>query len=189
MSSRQETSNVGELLSDDDIDLYLVDSDSLKWLTHNNEGVIDWAVALELSSFVDAIRSPTGHNGRRFTPSKWVLDVIAARTAGRKGIPPRPPTPEDQVADDWSLIEGLIGMEEVNKIEEIVGDAHNWGSPPAYQAPAAKEWNSPSPAVQLSPAMPRDGIPVVVDPESATTAAALLPWLAIGLALAKKPIN
>ena len=99
------------------------------------------------------------------------------------------PTPEDQVADDWSLIEGLIGMEEVNKIEEIVGDAHNWGSPPAYQAPAAKEWNSPSPAVQPSPAMPQDGIPVVVDPESAATAAALLPWLAIGLALAKKPIN
>ena len=111
-----------------------------------------------------------------------------ARTAGRQGIPLRPPTPEQDTTDDWSDIAGIIGMEDVGKIEEIISDVDNWGPPLAYQAPSTVEWNSPSPAVNIQPstATPEKGIPVVVDPESAATAAALLPWLAIGLDLAKK---
>ena len=66
------------------------------------------------------------------------MEVIAARTAGRHVIPPRSPTPEreidDTTDDEWGDIAGLIGMEDLMKVEEIIANADNWGPPPPYQA-------------------------------------------------------
>ena len=117
------------------------------------------------------------------------MDLLAARAAAR-AAPQSPPVSQldDEWDGEWNDIAEVIGMEDFHAIGDIVDD---WGMGYVEQEPAAPQpEEAPQPKEAPQPILPPEDVAppaaINVDEESAAAAAALLPWLAIGLALAKK---
>ena len=75
--------SIGDLLPDDEIDLYLSHCDSMSWLTQDSDGTVNWTAGLQLDRYITAICSPASLNDRHYSPVPWVLDLFAARAAAR----------------------------------------------------------------------------------------------------------
>ncbi len=170
-------SDIGELMSDDDLDAYLAGFNPMPWLTET-DGDTNWTTVLGFSRYLEKIRSPAGYNGRRYVPSPWVAEANAARAAAARALTSTPFTSMDDEMEDtdrWAANDSW-GLPAVNIIDDWI------------VSPPPKEDNSPAISSSEITALPPPNVPqnrFKLHIEGATAVATVLfPWLAILLAMA-----
>ncbi|KAI9552562.1 hypothetical protein GHT06_020416 [Daphnia sinensis] len=65
---RPLSTELGQYLSDDDLDEYFVSRDAFPSITHNPDGTANWENIFALDRYIGRLIQPGGDNGRQWTP-------------------------------------------------------------------------------------------------------------------------